>query len=138
MTEQILTVGHLVIARWQSFTPQGIERLLNTVRELVATGTPPIYVSMVGSDFVLPNAATRKLLLEATDEVRRTCANVCLVLDGDGIAFSAVRSIAAGMFLARGDRRMKMYRSLRDVLVERAADRVDVVLDAARNAAIAA
>ena len=138
MTEQILTVGHLVIARWQSFTPQGIERLLTAVRELVATGTPPIYVSMVGSDFVLPDAATRKLLLDATDEVRRTCSSVCLVLDGDGIAFSAVRSIAAGMFLARGDRRMKMYRSLRDVLVERAADRVDVVLDAARTAAIAA
>ena len=138
MQEQILTVGHLVLARWHGFTPQGIERLLTTVRDVAATGTPPIYVSMVGSDVPLPDATTRKLLLEATDEVRRMCSSVCLVLDGEGMAYAAIRSIAAGMFLARGDRRMKMYRSLREVLVERAADRVDVVLDAARDAAIAA
>lgn len=135
-SEQILTSDNLVIARWHTFSGAGIERLLHTVRSVAAAGPAPIYVSLVGSDVAVPDAATRKLLLEATDEARRTCSSICLVLDGDGMAFAAIRSIAAGMFLARGDRRMKMYRSLRDVLVERAADRVDAVIAAARAAAI--
>ena len=135
-SEHILTSDHLVLARWHSFSAGGIERLLGTVRAVAAGGQSPIYVSLVGNDVAAPDAVTRKLLLEATDEARRTCSSICLVLDGDGMAFAAIRSIAAGMFLARGDRRMKMYRSLRDVLVERAADRVDAVIAAARAAAI--
>lgn len=135
-SENILQSDHLVLARWHSFTAAGIDRLLATVRSVSLTGHPPIYVSLVGSGVAVPDALTRKLLVEATDEARRTCSSICLVLDGDGMAFAAIRSIAAGMFLARGDRRMRMYRSLRDVLVDQAADRIDVVLAAARTAAI--
>lgn len=134
--EKILTSDHLVMARWHSFNADGISRLLSTVRAVARTGTAPVYISLVGSEVPLPDAATRRLLLDATDEARRLCSSICLVLDGEGVAYAAIRGVAAGMFLARGDRTMKMYRSLREVLVERVPGSVDVVMGAARTAAI--
>lgn len=136
MSEQIIVEGNLVIARWHAFSPQGIKRLMGAVHSVAGTGVAPVYISLVGSDVGVPDAATRKQLIAATDEARRVCASICLVLDGSGVAFAAIRSIAAGMFLARGDRRMKMYNSLREALADRAGDRVDAVL--AATAALAA
>jgi hypothetical protein len=137
MHERLLTVESIVVVRWHAFTIEGVERVLSAVNAAAGRGAP-IYVSIVGSDVAVPAAEVRKRLLDATDDVRRVCSSVNLVLDGQGLAFAAIRSIAATMFLAKGDRHMKMFASLDDVLRERAADRLDVVLAAARTAGIVA
>ena len=136
MKEQILIVDEIVLVRWRELTADGVARVLATLDEVCARGVVPLYIGLVGDGVAPPTGAANTALTASIDAARQRCSSVNLVLDGTGITAAAIRSGATAMFLLKGDRRTKMYKSLRDALIDRVRDRADMVLAAAHDAGL--
>ncbi len=136
MAEQILIVDEIVLVRWQAMTSAGVQRVLAAIDEVWARGVLPISIGMVGDGVTPPTGATNLALAASVDDARRRCLSVNLVLDGAGLASAAIRTGATVVFLAKGDPRTRMYRSLDDALADRARERLDAVRGAAAGAGL--
>lgn len=132
-SERILVKDNVVLVRWRQMTVDGIQRAIDVVADTAAAVGPVTYVGLVGNEATLPSEAVRTALLDAIDTMLPNCSSMNLAFDGTGLKFVAIRSAAAAMFLIKGDRRMAMYSSLDEALIDRAPGKATGLTVAARD-----
>lgn len=136
MNEQILIVDEVILVRWRAMTSAGVARVLAAVDELAARGVVPVFIGLVGDGVSPPVGEANAVLMASFDTARSRCSSVNLVLDGVTMTSAAIRGGATAMFLLKGDRRTKMYTSLKEALLDRVRDRCDAILAAAIDAGV--
>ena len=130
-TERILVVGEVVMVRWIDMTVESIGRVDAAVDAARAMG-PVTYIGLVGNESSMPSEEARKKLSDGLERMADHCKSISLILDGTGLKFSAMRSAAAALFLIKGTRRMKMFNSLQDCLVDRVPAHAEALMQQAR------
>jgi hypothetical protein len=132
--ERILVTDDVVMVRWHAFTLDGLKRVDEALHRLPAKQA--VYVGLVGNDTEMPSDEVRKAMALNLPHMQAHCITVNLVLDGTGLRFAALRSVAAAMFLIQGNRQMHMYSTLEQALQVTRPNHVATVLHAAQQAGL--
>lgn len=114
MSFNIGIYGHVVVVRWVAPAVEDLTRIRNAVAEVrVNENRDVVYTSIVPDDSALPEPDVRKAFSDTMQELVGMCESVHLVLEGSGLRRATFRSIAAGIFILTGNRKMHMSDSLK-------------------------
>ncbi len=133
VTEIIRSNDDVVFVRWVDVTAEGVQRVVVLTQALHRQHGPVTFIGLAGNTMVVPDEAARQHMVLAIDQMMPLVRSMNLVFDGTGLRFVAIRSAGAAMFLLKGDRRMKMYSSLREVLADRVPTRVEELMTFAKT-----
>ncbi|MGH1340932.1 MAG: hypothetical protein ACRBN8_05240 [Nannocystales bacterium] len=94
----------VLFVRWHDqCEPIDVDRIrIATEAAYREMGGPVVYVAAIPEDVPPPDAETRAALHAGTEHGRTRFATMHLVLEGDGLKRTVIRSLTAGMMLATG------------------------------------
>lgn len=91
----------LVVVRWRQPTVESANQLHHVLaRHQAELGRPLFFAIIIGPDCPPPDLATRDALLRGHDQVVRACQTVRMVLVGDSMRQTVMRTIVIALNLA--------------------------------------
>ena len=110
MSHKSIVIGRVFAVRWDDPTVDDVKRIVaSLVGARERSPKPMIYLGVVPATSRAPDDAVRKTLSDHIDRLCAPCETVHIILEGSGVKFAAIRSVAAGMFLVSGNRKMHMH-----------------------------
>lgn len=129
----------VILLRWEAVpTVADVESIVGEVAKFAASADAPDFVIVVPVEVGRLPTKVRDAFSQNLSGITERCRSVQLVLEGEGFARVAVRSIAAGLLLLKGEAKMHINDSIEEAIVRTGCspERQQEILKAARAAGI--